>query len=98
MRPLPAPHLRPTSPWKIQVYPRPAEPVSYAAGRADSGGRSPFVSRPGPAGGANRAQTRRDAREAEGAPLLREYRVKSLIEGSNPSLSARHKKAPFSGA
>ena len=25
---------------------------------------------------------------AEGAPLLREYRVKSLIEGSNPSLSA----------
>ena len=33
-------------------------------------------------------QPRRDAREAEGAPLLREYRVKSLIEGSNPSLSA----------
>src|SRR5690348_3225601 len=33
-------------------------------------------------------QIRRDAREAEGAPLLREYRVKSLIEGSNPSLSA----------
>ena len=31
---------------------------------------------------------RRGAREAEGAPLLREYRVKSLIEGSNPSLSA----------
>ena len=30
----------------------------------------------------------RDGREAEGAPLLREYRVKSLIEGSNPSLSA----------
>ena len=28
--------------------------------------------------------SRRDAREAEGAPLLREYRVKSLIEGSNP--------------
>jgi hypothetical protein len=26
---------------------------------------------------------------AEGAPLLREYRVKSLIEGSNPSLSAK---------
>ena len=25
----------------------------------------------------------------EGAPLLREYRVKSLIEGSNPSLSAK---------
>ena len=25
---------------------------------------------------------------AEGAPLLREYAVKSCIEGSNPSLSA----------
>ena len=24
----------------------------------------------------------------EGAPLLREYRLKKLIEGSNPSLSA----------
>jgi hypothetical protein len=33
--------------------------------------------------------TRRDGRVAEGAPLLREYRVKSSIEGSNPSLSAR---------
>ena len=31
---------------------------------------------------------RSDAREAEGAPLLREYRVKSSIEGSNPSHSA----------
>ena len=37
--------------------------------------------------------TRRDAREAEGAPLLREYRVKSLIEGSNPSLSASQETA-----
>ena len=37
---------------------------------------------------------RRGAREAEGAPLLREYAVKSCIEGSNPSLSARYKKAP----
>ena len=37
---------------------------------------------------AMRQKIRRDAREAEGAPLLREYRVKSLIEGSNPSLSA----------
>ena len=37
---------------------------------------------------------RRGAREAEGAPLLREYRVKSSIEGSNPSLSARHQKGP----
>ena len=27
---------------------------------------------------------------AEGAPLLREYGVKSPIEGSNPSLSANH--------
>src|ERR1700761_4592510 len=42
-------------------------------------------------------KARRDAREAEGAPLLREYRVKSLIEGSNPSLSARHKNAPARG-
>lgn len=33
-------------------------------------------------------QTRRLAREAEGAPLLREYGVKSSIEGSNPSVSA----------
>ena len=32
--------------------------------------------------------TRRDGREAEGAPLLREYGVISSIEGSNPSLSA----------
>ena len=31
---------------------------------------------------------RRHAREAEGAPLLREYGVKSSIEGSNPSVSA----------
>jgi hypothetical protein len=38
-----------------------------------------------------RNKTWRDAREAEGAPLLREYRVKSLIEGSNPSLSANTK-------
>ena len=30
----------------------------------------------------------RGGRAAEGAPLLREYRVKSSIEGSNPSLSA----------
>ncbi len=34
---------------------------------------------------------RSDAREAEGAPLLREYRVKSSIEGSNPSHSASSK-------
>ena len=33
---------------------------------------------------------------AEGAPLLREYRVKSSIEGSNPSHSASSKK-PLSG-
>ncbi len=31
---------------------------------------------------------RRDGRVVEGAPLLREYRLKRLIEGSNPSLSA----------
>ena len=35
---------------------------------------------------------RRGGREAEGAPLLREYGVKSLIEGSNPSLSAINEK------
>ena len=34
------------------------------------------------------SRKRSDAREAEGAPLLREYRVKSSIEGSNPSHSA----------
>jgi hypothetical protein len=44
-----------------------------------------------------RDKTRRDAREAEGAPLLREYRVKSLIEGSNPSLSASTKNKPRKG-
>ena len=31
----------------------------------------------------------RDGRVVEGAPLLREYRLKRLIEGSNPSLSAK---------
>ena len=40
-------------------------------------------------------QTRRDARVAEGAPLLREYRVYSSIEGSNPSLSANSKDKPM---
>gem|GEM_PF-6504986 len=35
-----------------------------------------------------RHQDRRGGRVAEGAPLLREYGVKSPIEGSNPSLSA----------
>ena len=44
-----------------------------------------------------RRKIRRDARVAEGAPLLREYRVKSLIEGSNPSLSARYAKRPQVG-
>ena len=34
---------------------------------------------------------------AEGAPLLREYRAKHLIEGSNPSLSARYAKCPLAG-
>src|SRR5688572_4344135 len=36
----------------------------------------------------DRSFSRRLAREAEGAPLLREYGVKSSIEGSNPSVSA----------
>ena len=34
-----------------------------------------------------RPTRRRGVRVAEGAPLLREYRVCSSIEGSNPSLS-----------
>ena len=33
---------------------------------------------------------RRGGRVAEGAPLLREYGAKNSIEGSNPSLSAKH--------
>jgi hypothetical protein len=37
----------------------------------------------------------RDAREAEGAPLLREYMLKRRIEGSNPSLSAKLGRADF---
>ena len=36
----------------------------------------------------------RGGREAEGAPLLREYRVYSSIGGSNPPLSANHAKTP----
>src|SRR5690348_5563183 len=45
----------------------------------------------------NAERPRRDARVAEGAPLLREYRAKHLIEGSNPSLSARYAKRPARG-
>ena len=41
---------------------------------------------------------RRVARVAEGAPLLREYRVKSLIEGSNPSLSASLAKSRYASS
>jgi hypothetical protein len=36
---------------------------------------------------------RRDGRVVEGAPLLREY-GRNLIEGSNPSLSAKRNDAP----
>src|SRR3546814_8928641 len=46
-----------------------------------------YSSRPVPARGLPDRQVRRVARVAEGAPLLREYRVYSSIEGSNPSLS-----------
>jgi hypothetical protein len=53
----------------------------------------PDVGTAGDAGAMIGRNSRRDAREAEGAPLLREYRVKSLIEGSNPSLSATHETA-----
>src|SRR5690606_3510964 len=38
---------------------------------------------------------RRRAREAEGAPLLREYVAKNCIVGSNPTVSARSKKKPL---
>ena len=38
---------------------------------------------------------RRGGRVAEGAPLLREYGVCSLIEGSNPSFSAINKEPGF---
>ena len=55
-------------------------------------GRTAAACIAGLASGASRDKSRRDAREAEGAPLLREYRVKSLIEGSNPSLSATSEK------
>ncbi len=34
---------------------------------------------------------------AEGAPLLREYGVYSLIEGSNPSFSAKYESANCRG-
>src|SRR6476660_6632543 len=37
------------------------------------------------------------AREAEGAPLLREYGVKNSIEGSNPSVSARFHRKKIDG-
>ena len=40
---------------------------------------------------------RRLAREAEGAPLLREYGVKSSIEGSNPSVSASFSRFKIDG-
>ncbi len=33
---------------------------------------------------------RRRAREAEGAPLLREYVAKNCIVGSNPTVSAKN--------
>jgi hypothetical protein len=39
----------------------------------------------------------RRGRVAEGAPLLREYRVCSPIEGSNPSVSAKYRLYPING-
>ena len=39
--------------------------------------------------------TRRDGREVEGTPLLREHTVKNCIEGSNPSLSAKFDTKPL---
>src|SRR3546814_13980225 len=55
-----------------------------------------YSSRPVPARGLPDRQVRRVARVAEGAPLLREYRVYSSIEGSNPSLSASSRQYPRS--
>ena len=43
----------------------------------------------------NQKFDRRRDREAEGAPLLREYAVMSCIEGSNPSVSARTPSVPL---
>ncbi len=63
-----------------RVYVDPLLPVFFAACRATR---------------LTGARPRSDARAAEGAPLLREYRVKSLIEGSNPSHSAILEKAAF---
>ena len=63
-------------------------------------GRSRYPPRPGRDSYHARRHSkkpRRDARVAEGAPLLREYRVKSSIEGSNPSLSATYAKRPLVG-
>src|SRR5688572_32593068 len=68
---------RMTRPPTAPVYRRSNDPLNYAAGFA-------AISR-------IRFRSRSDAREAEGAPLLREYGVKSSIEGSNPSVSARFK-------
>src|SRR6185295_14736013 len=53
--------------------------------------------------GLESAALRRRDREAEGAPLLREYAGKTCIEGSNPSGSAKTLgntglRAPFSMA
>ena len=51
-------------------------------------GESAALIRRGEVSGIICARWKRD-REAEGAPLLREYAVLSRIEGSNPSVSAR---------
>ena len=42
-------------------------------------------------------RSRRDAREAEGAPLLREYGCKTPIQGSNPCLSASNARSRLLG-
>src|ERR1041385_4562621 len=47
--------------------------------------------------GLESAALRRRDREAEGAPLLREYAGKTCIEGSNPSVSAKSDSPHLAG-
>ena len=51
-------------------------------------GRRDYNAPPAKAPAKTAKVSRRDGREAEGAPLLREYGAYTSIEGSNPSLSA----------
>lgn len=77
--PATARRAEPSSGWSL---PRRPDPVSFR------------VHREAVASTLGRRRIRSDAREAEGAPLLREYGVKSSIEGSNPSHSANGTDKP----